>query len=125
MGVLNKDIDFKEVLFGEYASGKTWGNWVYKHNLSNTKLDGLNASVEYIGYPTPVIGGNTNFGMAYLIGETRKEHFFFRDSTVYSNYGLYENGWYSCYGNGATDNHSTPASFGGNVNMRPGMIFVR
>ena len=125
MGVLNKNIDFTEVLFGEYSVGKTWGNWVYKHSLSKSHLQSLNTKTQIIGYPTPIIGGNTNFGMASQIGATEKQHFFFRDSSVYSTYGLMEDGWYSCYGNGKTNINSTPASFGGNINYQPGMVFVR
>lgn len=125
MGILNKNIDFTEVLFGEYSTGKTWGNWVYKHSLSKSHLQSLNTNTQVIGYPTPVIGGNTSFGMAAQIGAIDKQHFFFRDSTVYSTYGLMEDGWYSCYGNGTTNTHSTPATFGGNINYQPGMLFVR
>jgi len=126
MAVLNKDIDFSQVLFGDYSSGKDWGDWVYKHNLSKSDLLSLNATTRVIGNPAPVKGGNTEFGMAAQIGETRKNHFFLRDSTVYSAFGLMEDGWYSCYGDRTTDTGTgRTAVFGGNINYAPGMIFVR
>jgi hypothetical protein len=125
MGVLNKNLDFNQVLFGEYTSGKTFGNWAYKHNLSRSELLGINTGVKGKGYPSPVIGNNTGFGMASQIGAIDKQHFFFRDLSTYSPHGLMEDGWYSCYGNGTTNNLGTPATFGGNINYKPGMIFVR
>lgn len=125
MAVLNKSIDFNEVLFGDYNSGKNWGDWVYKHNLSKTDLVSLNSTTRVIGVPTAVKGNNQHFSMAQQIGESRKNHFFFRDSTVYSMFGLMADGWYSCYGDRATNNHATPAIYGGNINYAPGMVFVR
>lgn len=125
LNVLNKNINFDQVLFGEYTTGKTWGKWVYKHNLSRTKLLQLNTGTQVIGSPIAIKGGNTGFGMASQIGAIDKHHFFLRDSSAYATFGIMEDGWYSCYGNGETSNHTTPASFGGNVNYKPGMIFVR
>jgi len=125
MGVLNKNISFSQILFGEYSSGKNWGNWAYKHNASNNSLNALTITSQVVGIPSPVIGNNSNFGMANQIGQIDKKHFFLRDGNTYSTFGLMENGWYSCYGDGSNVNHTTPPSWGGNINMRPGMIFVK
>ncbi len=129
-------VNWSEILFGSYSGGKTWGSYVYRHTLipanfltsgdskyyatgnrifgtnTTTCTDGVGSSIT----PTPIVGGNTGFGMGNTLGyTTRPNLYFFRDCQPEAPYGLSSSNW----GTGYDD------SYGGYLNGLPGMIMVR
>ncbi len=119
----SKPIPFTQILFGSYTSGKTWGNYVYEQTVSSTFLTDWATNQYSIGNPTPVIGGNSGFGMANNIGFTNNPDIYhWRDvpGSGGNGFGLASNGWDTCYGT-----QSSPSAWGGNINTFQGMIMVR
>ena len=125
ISLVDNPIKFTQILFGSYSSGKTWGSYVYKQTVSSTFLTDLATSAYGIGSATPVIGGNTGFGMSNSIGFTDNSHLYHwidwdHNPPDRNYFGLASNGWDTCYG--------TPTSlstYGGGINTIQGMIMVR
>ena len=118
ISLVDHPIKFTQILFGSYNSGKNWGSYVYKQTVSSTFLTDWAIHQYNIGNPTPVIGGNTDFGMASNIGFTDNlDVYHWRDvpGDGGNGFGLASNGWDTCYG----------TSFGGNINTVQGMIMVK
>ena len=116
LGALPSDVKFTEVLFGDYTSGKTWGSHVYKNTVPKDFLSTYDNANFGAGLPTPVVGSNAVFYMAYQMGYTYKNYgFHFRDIWEDSTHGLNFDGWWTAY---SGDN-------GGNLLGAQGMIMVR
>lgn len=112
-----------QVLFGKYDGALTWGSHVYKNTLPAGLFTALAETGGRVGLPTPVSGGNTNFGMAMFMGYSgRGNGFYFRDNASDYFYGLRPSGWETAY-----DDDAPPATPGWNgyLRLRQGWIFVR
>lgn len=123
LNVSKYKLNFTQILFGSYTTGKTWGSYVYTQTVSPTFLSDYATDQYYIGNPTPLTGGNTGFGMAGNIGFTNNPDIFhWRDvaGSGGNGFGLASNGWDTCYGTQAS-----LAAWGGNINTYPGMVMVR
>jgi hypothetical protein len=116
LGIVPASVDVNEVLIGDYSSGKTWGLYIYKKPIPKDYFTTYAHSSIYTGAPTPVRGGNPNFGMAGHIGHTyHTDLFHFRDIPEDSTYGLQPGGWSTAYGN----------DYGGNLLGVQGMLMIR
>lgn len=127
MGVFNRNLAFTEVLIGG-ASGtsNSWNAYVYKQQVPanfKTALTNTEATVPAAG-----------FGMSLYMGHTTDTtQYFFRDvqdgyrASSQPAYGLHADGWLTCYGDGPNNvsGQTAPASFGGNLNYRHGLLMVR
>ena len=120
ISLIQSPIKFTQILFGSYSSGKNWGSYVYKQTVSSTFLTDWATNHYVIGSPTPVIGGNTGFGMANYIGFTNNADIYHWRDVDGNGFGLASNGWDTCYGT-----PTVPNAFGGNINTFQGMIMVR
>jgi hypothetical protein len=115
-------------LLGNFAGNFTWGAYVYQTNLPSGFPGSWASTGIQLSNPTPVAGGNPNFGMARSIGFTaRTDAFFLRDWAETSGvYGLFPNGWNSGYNDGSDDAASGwPMGWGGYINKQQGWLFVR
>jgi len=118
-----------QLLFGEYVGAMSWGSHSYKLPLPQGFFTTYANTYRYQGYPTPVLGGVTTFGMARYVGYSGINNgFYFRDvdgtgGTQYSFYGLAAGGWNTGYADDAT-NAPGPA-WNGYLLRRQGWIFVR
>ncbi len=89
----------------------------------------VNFKTAYTTTDTP--SPNAALGMASRMGHTLDTtQFFFRDvpdgtRSAASSFGLHADGWFTCYGDGATTIGGVPASYGGNFNARHGLLYVR
>ncbi|KVP75381.1 Ig domain-containing protein [Burkholderia ubonensis] len=125
MGVFSRNLPFTEVLFGSASgSSNSWGSYVYQQAVPANFRSALGA--------IDVASPNPAFGMAAYMGHTvDTTQYFFRDVQEASrgaaqSYGLHADGWQTCYGDGPNNlSQPAPASFGGNMNYRHGMLMVR
>jgi len=127
MGVFSRNLAFTEVLIGE-ASGtsNSWGGNVYQQSLPAAFKTAL-STTEAKGLSAP------GFSMAAYMGHTTdRTQYFFRDvpdgaRADKPSFGLHSDGWQTCYGKGTTSDSTQvyPASYGGNLNYRHGMLMVR
>lgn len=128
MGVFTRNLTFTEVLIGD-ASGtsNTWGSHVYQQPVPPNFKTALTTT----DVPLSVAAG---FPMAQYMGHTTDTtQYFFRDvpdvnpRNPAEAYGLHADGWQTCYGDGPTSlaPQAQPASYGGNMNYRHGMLMVR
>ncbi|MDN8078810.1 putative Ig domain-containing protein [Burkholderia multivorans] len=123
-----------QTLFGSYAGALTWGAYVYEVNLPSGFPASLASTGLQLNNPTAIAGGNTQFGMARSLGYTSlTDVFFFRDWADSSSiYGLFPNGWNTCYQDtgtvgtcGSDAAANWPMGWGGYINGQQGWIFVR
>lgn len=126
-----------EILFGAYAGNFTWGAYSYTKTIPTGFWTSLASSSKNTGWPTPVAGGVTNFGMGLFTGYSASNNgFYFRGSadvnsggTVsYYFYGLLSSGWSTYYSDGVAGipgSTAQPAGYGGYLNTQQGWIFVR
>ncbi len=117
LGVVKAGLQFTDILFGSYTSGKTWGG-AFRQTVGATFLT-MYANVDHdYGPPTAVLGtcsqSTTMFSFIGYTSET--DVFHFRDMGGGNGYGLSASGWLACYANCAQ---------GGGLDQQPGMIFVR
>ncbi|VVB82852.1 Uncharacterised protein [uncultured archaeon] len=120
ISLIEHPIKFTQILFGSYSSGKKWGNYVYKQTVSSTFLTDWATNHYVIGYPTPVIGGNTGFSMADYIGFTDNPDIYHWRDVNGNGFGLSPSGWATCYGDQTSLN-----VIGGNINTFQGMVMVK
>jgi hypothetical protein len=117
-------LPFSQILFGNYSSGKTWGAYVYEHNVPADFLTAYTTTPLWVGYPTPIAGGETSAGMFVYIGNEDTATYHFRDNTGPA-FGLSTLGWASCYGYQGTGDGTTMEYWGGHINASQGMIMAR
>ena len=115
MNVVAYGLQFENILFGVYTSAKTWGSYVYRKVWTQTDITTY-ASSAVSRTVTAVIGGNSGFNMAAMMGFTSSTgRYYFRDCCGNSSYGLLQNGWLTSYN----------TAYGGFLNGTQGMIMVR
>jgi hypothetical protein len=127
MGVFTRSLAFSEVLIGD-ASGtsNSWGAHVFQQPVPANLKTGLTTS----DVPLSVAAA---FPMAQYMGHTTDTtQYFFRDvpdgtRSQAQAYGLHADGWQTCYGDGPNtlSPQAYPASYGGSINYRHGMLMVR
>ena len=120
-----RDLKFTEIMFGDYkkvdGTDNEWGNYVYRHQVEKDFLRANLTQSYKINLPESIKGGNNSFIMANYIGYTnQKTNYNFRDLTA-NGFGLYSNGWSTCYGGDGSDKEKQ----GGYLNTKQGMIMVR
>jgi len=117
LDVADAGLTFDAVLFGEMTSPNTWGTHIYQHTVPADFLTHTDDQV-MLDQPTVHGGGCTDpadLSMFRRAGYTNApELFHFRDVPG-RGFGLGPEGFLSCYDD----------CRGGNLNGRPGMIFVR
>ncbi|HDR9103640.1 TPA: putative Ig domain-containing protein [Burkholderia vietnamiensis] len=127
MGVFSRNLTFTEVLIGD-ASGtsNSWGTHVFEQAVPpsfRTALPNSDVPLSAAAFPMAQYMGHT----------TDTTQYFFRDvpdvdpRSPQEAYGLHADGWQTCYGDGPTSLSPQvyPASYGGNMNYRHGMLMVR
>ncbi|KVP39663.1 putative Ig domain-containing protein [Burkholderia ubonensis] len=125
MGVFSRNLTFTEVLIGGgTGNSNAWSSYVYQQVVPANFKTAWSATDTTV--PSP------GFGMSTYMGHTvDTTQYFFRDVPEGSrgaaqSYGLHADGWQTCYGDGPNNlSQSAPASFGGNLNYRHGMLMVR
>ena len=136
MNVAAEGIAFTQILFGNYTTGKTWGNRLYRHTVPAGYLDTYRASLfDPGGVPrelSPVActdsgpylpsnpqnpGPGTTGAMFRYLGFTNNTDTFQLRDVMGNGYGLSASGWLTCYQN---DN-----CYSGAINRQQGMIMVR
>ena len=119
---------FDQVLFGSYASGKTWGANVMRQNLVADFINVYSSSHYQPADLLTVVGGacpdmtqpSPNNGMFSYIGFTNNtDTFHFRDVNG-NGHGLSQTGWRTCY-----DTGTGLGCYAGNINGAQGMLMVR
>jgi cysteine-rich repeat protein len=116
MDVVSKGIVFTQVLFGNHIGSKQFDGTIYRQTVINDFVNVHQATHYYIGEPTTVQGACANGAVMFSwMGFTSNtDSFHFRDVDG-NGFGLTASGWRSCY----------DTCVGGNLNGRPGLIFVR
>jgi hypothetical protein len=127
MGVFTRSLAFSEVLMGD-ASGtsNSWGAHVFQQPVPANFRTALTTT----DAPLSVAA---SFPMAQYMGHTTDTtQYFFRDvpdgtRSQAQAYGLHADGWQTCYGDGPNtlSPQAYPASYGGSINYRHGMLMVR
>ncbi|HEY8379084.1 MAG TPA: fibrinogen-like YCDxxxxGGGW domain-containing protein, partial [Nannocystis sp.] len=117
LDVAGKGLVFTQVLFGNHNGGKNFGGITYRHTVVNDFVNVHKDTHYFLGPPTAILspcpGDATS--MFNWMGFTAHTHIFhFRDVDG-PDFGLTASGWRSCYDD----------CVGGNLNGKPGMIFVR
>lgn len=116
-------LPFREVLFGNYTTGKQWGN-VFKQTVSEHFIATFGGTEQVWGLPAKIAGTcilamtdvtGPDGGMFTIMGYTAiSGSFHFRD-VLGGGYGLYSGGWNTAYND----------CYGGGINGLQGMVFVR
>ena len=116
MDVVSKGLVFTQVLFGNHIGSKQFDGTIYRQTVINDFVNVHQATHYYIGEPTTVQGACANGAVMFSwMGFTSNtDSFHFRDVDG-NGFGLTASGWRSCY----------DTCVGGNLNGRPGLIFVR
>jgi hypothetical protein len=122
---------FGEVLFGNYAMGKTWGDRLYRHRVPADFLEAYRTRQLRLGVPEELSAmrcvtqlpygeqnpaGDTGSMFNYMGFTDNADAFHLRDVEG-NGFGLSASGWMSCYRN---DN-----CYAGAINRQQGMIMVR
>ncbi len=122
---------FGEVLFGNYAMGKTWGDRPYRHRVPADFLEAYRTRQLRLGVPEELSAmrcatqlpygeqnpaGDTGSMFNYMGFTDNADAFHLRDVEG-NGFGLSASGWMSCYRN---DN-----CYAGAINRQQGMIMVR
>lgn len=117
LGIGTLDISFTEVIWGDYKEGKEWGDFIYKHNVPSRFIDTYRSKVIPIGDPIVIKGDCIpSDSMFSWIGFTGNVDFFYFRDLPNNGYGLFSDGFYTCY---------QDCTRGGMLYGKPGMIMVR
>jgi hypothetical protein len=131
IGVLNKNLPFTQILFGDApGNANAWGAHINMNNASRATLVANQSTNVWIGVPTAISSSaSTGFAMADYMGFTSVDTniYYFRDVTPNAGYGLAAWGWDTAYGNGTSDvgGQAFGASYGGFINNSQGLLMVR
>lgn len=132
LNLMSKNLNFTEALFGSASgSNNNWSTYVYKNAMTRSLVNSNQTTQVYVGYPTPIAGGNPSFAMSQCLGNTTSasRSYFFRDGCVNlpDDYGLFANGWDTDYGDGPNDIAGQPvgAYYAGYINHAQGLLMVR
>jgi hypothetical protein len=123
MGILNKSMDFSQVLFGSGDGNSNTFGYSYKNNVTRAALDSHQDTPVWSGAIPVSAGASTGFGMAAYMGFTRvaANSYFFRDmDSAPDSYGIWAGGWNSAYGPGGSMDY-----YGGYINGAQGLLMVR
>ncbi|MBL8603385.1 MAG: hypothetical protein JNK72_15780 [Myxococcales bacterium] len=122
LNAVGRGVTFREVMFGDYTAGKTWGANIYTTTVPANFIAGFPTSSFFNTQPTvvqqscPVITGGTNVpGMMAYMGYTTASHLFYFRDVPGPDFGLTPSGWASCYND----------CYGGGLNGRQGQVMVR
>jgi cysteine-rich repeat protein len=116
MDVAGKGIPFTQVLFGNHIGSKQFDGTIYRHTVVGGFVDVHQGTHYYIGEPTTIQGACPNGAVmfAWMGYTSNTDTFHFRDVDG-NGFGLTASGWRSCYDD----------CYGGNLNGKPGMVYVR
>jgi len=115
-----KNIETREIIFGDYINTYDWGDNVYIKELGKNFLEDNYNKSSFVENQKLVKGDVSTSTMDNFIGYTNKtNHYSFKDLDSFGH-GLYSKGWATCYGS-----KNSPDSKGMKLNTKQGMIMVR
>jgi cysteine-rich repeat protein len=110
-----KGLEFNQILFGTHGGSKAFAGQAYRHTVIADFINVHQDTHYFIGKPTKVLGSCDDSSMFNWAGYTSNtDTFHFRDVNG-NGFGLTASGWRSCY----------DTCVGGDMNGKPGMVFVR
>ncbi|WAS95336.1 DUF4215 domain-containing protein [Nannocystis punicea] len=116
LDVAGKAVAFTQVLFGDHAGSKAFAGTIYRHTVVANFVDVHLNSHYYIGEPTAIQGAcPTGASMLAWMGFTSNVDTFHMRDVDGNGFGLTASGWRTCY----------DTCVGGDLNGKPGQIFVR
>ncbi|MEZ4453967.1 MAG: fibrinogen-like YCDxxxxGGGW domain-containing protein [Nannocystaceae bacterium] len=115
LGAGQKGLVFSLVLFGDHNGGKTFASAAYRQPVVANFLTTYTVTHYFIGTPTTILGGCNTSSMFNWLGFTMNTDNFHMRDVDGNGFGLSASGWRSCYDD----------CVGGNINGKPGMVYVR